>query len=246
LFKPNSHALSCFTADYKKWDGGRPSAYGQQAQWAPPTQRFEGQTTFQTDYKSKEIAPRHSFKPNDAAKMSDTPFEDRTSHRDSYIQHQIPQRFQREREQYKASGVPFDGLSTQKRDYKGALGYPTHSFKPEGRAFQSDAPFEDGTTNRNDFKRWPMERPFVHAHEPYQKPAGDMDMNTTHQQTYREMPIQRVVAHRPASTKQSSAPFDGTTNYNSDFRKWNGERAQAPRQPDYVPNNQPFEGMIFV
>ncbi|WAR00691.1 SAXO1-like protein [Mya arenaria] len=225
-----------------KWDGTRVQAYGQQAAWEPPKSKFEGQTTFQTDYRSKEIGPRHSFKPNEGAKMSDTPFEDRTSHRDAYIQHAMPARFQREREHYKPPQVGFEGLSTQKRDYKGAVGQPTHSFKPEGRAFQSEAPFDDDTTNRVDYKRWPMERPFVHAHDQYQKPAGEMDMNTTHNQTYREMPIERVVAMRPNSMKQASAPFDGTTNYNSDFRKWNGERAQMTKQPAYMPNNAPFEG----
>lgn len=217
-----------------------------QAAWEPPKSKFEGQTTFQHDYRRNEIQPRHSFKPNEGAKMSDTPFEDRTSHRDAYIQHAMPARFQREREQYKPTSAQFDGLSTFKRDYKGALGEPTHSFKPEGRAFQSEAPFEDGTTNRHDFKRWPMERPYVHAHEPYQKPAGEMEMNTTHKATYREMPIDRVLARRPPSVRKSDAPFDGTTNYSQDFRKWNGERAQAPKQPDYIPNNAPFEGNFKV
>ncbi|XP_052280897.1 stabilizer of axonemal microtubules 2-like [Dreissena polymorpha] len=231
-----------YRSDYKKWDGSRPQPYGMQTAWEPPKSKFEGQTTFQTDYRSKELAPRQSFKPTDAAKMSDTPFEDRTSHRDAYIQHAMPARYQREREQYRPTEAQFNGLSTFRRDYKGALGEPTASFKPAGQAFQSEALFEDSTTNRHDFKKWPMERPFVHTHEPYKKPAGEMEMSTTHKSTYKAMPIDRVVARRPVSAPQSSAPLDGTTNYNSDYKKWNGERAQMPRQPDYVPNNAPFEG----
>lgn len=232
-----------YRTDYRKWDGaGRQQPYGMQAAWEPPKSKFEGQTTFQNDYRRNEIPVRQSFKPVEGAKVSDTPFEDRTSHRDAYIQHAMPPKYVREREQYRPSGAQFDGLSTFKRDYKGAPGEATHSFKPEGRAFQSEAPFEDGTTNRHDFKRWPMERPYVHAQDAYVKPQGEMEKTTTHQATYREMPIDRVVAHRPHSAKKTSAPFDGTTNYNSDYRKWNGERAQAPRQPDYVPNNAPFEG----
>ncbi|KAL4227667.1 hypothetical protein ACF0H5_013103 [Mactra antiquata] len=232
-----------YKSDYRKWDGtGRQQPYGMQAAWEPPKSKFEGQTTFQHDYRNKEIPMRQSFKPNDGPRMSDAPFEDKTTQRDAYITHAMPPKFQRQREEYRPSGAQFDGMSTFKRDYKGALGEPTVSFKPEGRAFQSDQPFDSDTTNRNDFKKWPMERPFVHAHEPYQKPAGDMDMNTTHKQTYREMPIERVVAMKPNSAKQASAPFDGRTNYNTDFIQKNGQRAQPAKQPDYIPNNAPFEG----
>lgn len=213
-----------------------------QAAWEPPKARFEGETTFQKDYRRNEIQPRHSFKPVEGARTSDAPFQDATTNRDSYIQHAIPPKFMREREQYRPPNASFDGLSTFRRDYKGAPGEPTHSFKPEGRAFQSDVPLDSNTTNRNDFKKWPMEKPYVHMQDAYVRPDGVMETSTTHNTTYRPMPLQRVAAMRPVSAKKSSAPFDGQTNYNADYRKWNGERAQMPRQPDYVPNNAPFEG----
>lgn len=232
-----------YRADYRKWEaGGRQQPYGMQAAWQPPQSKFEGQTTFQSDYKRNEIHPRQSFRPDQGPNLSDAPFEDRTVHRDAYIQHNIPPRFQREREHYKPPSAQFDGTTTFKRDYKGQVGGPSQSFKPDGRAYQSEAPFEDDTTNRHDYKRWPMERPYVHAHEPYRKPDGEMEMNTTHNATYREMPLERAKAFRPNSARKSAAPFDGTTNYNSDFKKWENERVKAMRQPDYVPNNAPFEG----
>ena len=213
-----------------------------QAAWQPPQSRFEGQTTFQHDFRRNEIQPRQSYKPLEGAKISDTPFEDRTSHRDAYVPHAMPARYVHPKEEYKPSGAQFDGMSTFKRDYKGQPGQPMQSFKPEGRAFMSEAPFEDGTTNRHDYKNWPIERPYVHAHEQYRRPEGEMEMNTTHNATYKEMPIERQVARRPASVRKTNAPFDGITNYSQDYRKWEGERAQMPRQPDYVPNTAPFEG----
>lgn len=215
-----------------------------QAAWEPPKNRFEGQTTFQSDYQKNPIPMRHSFKPDDRPRMSDAPFEDSTNHRSDYIKHPMPQKFQRPREEYKPSGAQFEGLTTFKRDYKGAHGEPTHSFKPEGRPFQSDARFDDDTTNRSDFKKWQMERPYVHAHEPYQKPAGEMHMDTTHNSTYKQLPIDRVVAMKPTSAKQASAPFEGRTMYNSEFIKKNAERAQPNRQPDYVPNQAAFQGKL--
>ncbi|XP_045216001.1 stabilizer of axonemal microtubules 2-like [Mercenaria mercenaria] len=232
-----------YKTDYRKWDAaGRQQPYGMQAAWEPPHTKFEGQTTFQNDYRRNEIPPRHNYKPNEGARLSDAPFEGRTIHQDAYIQHAIPPRYMKEKEQYRPSGVQFDGTTTFKRDYKGAQGEPTHSFKPEGKAFQSDARFEDGTTQKDDYKKWPMERPYIHPHEQYVKPAGEMEKNTTHNATYRPMPLQRVAAMRPVSAKKASAPFDGTTMYNSDYIKKYGERAQMPRQADYVPNNAPFEG----
>ena len=231
-------------ADYRKWEAaGRQPGYAAQVQWQPPSDRFEGQTTFQHDFKKYENQPRQSFKPLEGAKISDTPFEDRTSHRDAYQQHPIPPKFVRERETYKPSGAPMDGLSTFKRDFKGAPGSRMQSFKPDNQAFSSEAPFEDRTTNRNDFKQWPMQRPYVHMHEQYQKPEGEMEMNTTHNSTYREMPLVRVQAQRPVSANRvRDVPFDGTTNYSQHYQKWQGERIKVPKQADYVPNQAPFEG----
>lgn len=229
--------------DYKKWEGTRQPGYAMQAQWEPPKDRFEDSTTFKQDYKRYENQPRQSFKPMEAAKTSDMPFEDRTSHRDAYIQHPLQPKYIHEKETYKPTGAPLDGLTTFRRDYKGVPGSRMQSFKPDNQAFQSEAPFEDGTTNRHDYKKWPAQRPYVHLAEQYKKPEGEMEMNTTHKSTYREMPLVKVQAQRPVSAnRMRDAPFDGTTNYSQDYRKWQAERALVPKQPDYVPNQAPFEG----
>ena len=231
-------------ADYRRWEAaGRPQGYAAQNQWHPPTDRFQGQTTFQHDFPRYQNQPRQSFKPNEGAKFSDQPFDSNTSHRNDYVQHQIPPKFMRERETYKPTGAPLDALSTFKRDYKGTQGNRMQSFKPDNQAFSSEAPFEDGTTQRSDFRKWAMERPYVHVQEQYHKPEGEMEMNTSYKSNFTEMPLVRVQAQRPVSANRSgNVPFDGTTNYSQDFKKWQGERIFVPKQNDYVPNSAPFEG----
>lgn len=233
-------------ADYRKWDmGGRQGPYGAQAVWNPPTQRFEGRSTMQQDFRKYDAVPRVSFKPNEAAKVSDTPFEDRTGYRESYKQHTLGPKYVHEKDLYKAPTAAFDGLSTFKRDYRGMPGGKMDSCKPNAQAFQSDAPLEDSTTNRLDYRKWPMERPFVHNPEQYVRPEGHMDMNTTHKVNFKEFPIERPLMVRPHSAaKLKDAPFHGVTNYSQDYKKWGMDGRVRPQQKaDYMPNQARFEGI---
>ena len=108
----------------------------------------------------------------------------------------------------------------------------------------SDAPFEDSTTFKDDYRRWATERPYQHMPDEYKKPEGDMDMNTTHNITYKQHPMQRHAAVKPAQGRVMDAGrFEGTTNYNSDFKPWEINRVQPVMKPDYHPNDAPFQGI---
>lgn len=216
------------------------------AAWEPPKDRFQGSTTFQDDFRRKEIGPRVSFKPENGPHMSDAPFDDNTIHRANYKEHAIPPRYVKEKEQYRPPGVQFDGSTTFKRDYRGQPGEPTHSFKPAGQAFQSNVPLDDNTTFRDSYKVWPTEKPYVHAQEQYRKPEGEFQGSTTHNSTYVPQPFQRVPTLKPAEVPKASAPFDGSTMYKTDYSKKIGERAQPLKQAEYIPNNAKFEGRVFI
>ena len=238
--------FSNFSADYKKWDmSGRMGPYVAQDAWQPPNQPFEGQSTMHHDFRKYDAKRRGLIRPNQAAQMSDSPFNDRTDYRDSYIKHPLEAKYVHPKEQYKGPQAPFDDVTTFKRDYRGQPGEITHSFKPDNMAFSSGKPLEDTTTNRNDFRKWPLERPYVHAHEQYKRPEGEMETATTHNTTYREMPLQRVLAKRPDSAnKARNAPFDGNTSYSQDYRKWEmSGRGKPMTRDEYYPNQAPFEGM---
>ncbi|XP_064608534.1 stabilizer of axonemal microtubules 2-like isoform X2 [Liolophura sinensis] len=234
-----------YRIDYRKWPmTGRPDKFGQEPDWQPPTQRFEGVSTFTDDYRRYNEKPRQSMRPTEAAKMSDAPIDDHTSYRESYIRHPLQPKWAKEKEHYKPTGVPFDGLSTFRRDYRGQVAPRMESCKPDAQAFQSDKPLDSMTTFRNDYRKWPTERPHQHQPDQYVKPDGDFDMNTTHKMQFRQFPIQRSLAKKPDDAKVRGGPFDGTTNYRQDYKKWEMGKINRPgAKNDYVASGAPFEGM---
>ncbi|KAK6188981.1 hypothetical protein SNE40_005044 [Patella caerulea] len=234
-----------YQSDFRKWPIIRQAAYGNQACWQPPTQQFDGETTFARDYQKYNQPPRQSMKPQEAVKASDIPFDGKTGYRDYYVKHPLEARKAKEQAKYKPSGIPFDGLSTFRRDYTGPPGEKTQSCKPANLAFQSDAPLEDMTTFKNDYRRWATERPHFHDPDTYKRPEGDMDMNTTHLLAYKAHPLQKHMTKRPCSaTGLRPGTFDGTTNYSMDFKQWDmGQRSRPTMKPDYNPNTAPFEGL---
>lgn len=219
--------------------------FGPDNMWQPPVDKFGNDSTFTHDYPRYQQAPRQSMKPREASKKSDTPFDGQTDYRDAYVKHPLEQREQKKNQEYRPNAIPFDGLSTQKRDYQGHFGQKTNSFKPDPRAFQSQEPFEDRTTFKTDYQPWKGERPHIHEQGVYSKPEGNMDLDTTHKLTFREFPLQRNMTKRPESANRlKAAPFDGTTNYNEDYHRWTpGERVKPTMKPNYVPPNAPFEGI---
>ena len=222
---------------------GRQGPYVSKDAWVQPTARFEGESTMNHDYRKYSQAPRQSMKPMEASKLSDAPFADDTDYRNSYKAHVLQPKFVREREQYKAPGVAFDGTTTFKRDYRGPIGEKTRSFKPDNAAYSSGQPLEDVTTNRKDYVKWPATKPYVHVQEGYKKPEGDMFMQTTHNAVYRELPLSKIQPVRPADAGKASGPFDGTTNYSQNYKQWQVPRVEPHIRESYQPNNAPFEGM---
>jgi hypothetical protein len=90
---------------------GRQGPYVSKDAWQQPTARFEGETTMHHDYRKYAQPPRQSLKPQEASKLSDAPFDDNTDYRQSYKPHTLQPKFVREREMYKAPGVPFDDVT---------------------------------------------------------------------------------------------------------------------------------------
>lgn len=130
------------------------------------------------------------------------------------------------------------------RDYRGQPGEKTNSCKPEGQAVASDAPFEDGTTFKTDYRKWPTERPYQHMPDQYRKPDGDMDMNTTNRITYKQHPLLRHAAIKPAHGRvMDPGQFEGITNYTTDYKPWEINRVHPMMKPEYQPNDAPFQGI---
>lgn len=231
-----------YLVDYRKWPIERHLVKAGD-QWVPPSQPFEGQSTFTRDYRKYNEPPRKSMKPAEAAQLSGAPFDGTTGYRDDYVRHPFQAREQKEKELYKVPNVPFDGLTTFNRDYTKKDAPKTESCKPISEAFQSDAPLDDLTTFKNDYRKWNGERPYVHHHDPYMKPEGEMDHNTTHRLQYKPHPIQKVALMKPGEGRvMIPGEFEGLTNYKCDYKPWGIQREMPKLKDGWVPNNIPFEG----
>lgn len=232
-----------YNHDFRKWPLGERPVQTMKSGYNPPDMPFEGNSNYQTDYIPKSQAPRRSMKPVETARQTGDPFPDKTGYRDYYIKHPMPQKHLREKQEYAPNKAPLDGLSNYMKDYIPKGMDKTKSCKPDNNAYQSGAPFDDDTTHRVDYKKWQADRPYVHEHDRYTRPEGDMDMHTTTHTDYTKKPIERSVAAKPASVKRMPGKFDGTTNYHEDFRQWPHEaRQQQTMKGGYSPPDAPFEG----
>jgi hypothetical protein len=116
--------------------------------------------------------------------------------------------------------------------------------KPNQQGYQSNARFEDSTTNKSDFKRWEVQPIQTHKPDEYRAKQGEMDLNTMYNSEFTPKPLAKVNAIKPVERRAVDAKFDASTTYGGDFRKWPGGRTQAIHpQGGYEPPNMPFEGM---
>ena len=56
----------------------------------------------------------------------------------------------------------------------------TQSCKPNVRPMVTDFPFENCTTQKVDYVRWPVAAPYKHAADPYLPPEGCMSGDTNY------------------------------------------------------------------
>ena len=148
-------------ADYRPWDLNRVNPIKHDAGYVASSDPFGGDSTYVNDFKKHAQAPRSAIKPDNSALQSNVPFDDRTSNREDYIRHQMPERYARPREEYAPNKIPIDSMTTNKRDYTAKDLEKARSFKPDGQGYRSDAPFDDDTTNKSDYKKWDVQP--VHA-----------------------------------------------------------------------------------
>ena len=82
------------------------------------------------------------------------------------------------------------------------------SFKPDGTGYRSDAPFDDETTNKMDYKKWQLQPQFAKKDNEWRPPLGEMDMSTNYSNEFTQKPTQRALPIRPADRKKIDAKFE--------------------------------------
>lgn len=120
---------------------------------------------------------------------------------------------------------------------------PRESCKPAARAVDSDAPIEDKTTNRVDYIKHPLERPYHRAPDAYKKPAGDHDMLSSYTKDYPEKRVDPAKAIKHDAGRQVQSKFEGEPTYTADYRKWDMDKPKKyGPEAGWQPPKDPFEG----
>ena len=104
-------------ADYREWEVQRREKVTADNTYRPSSAQFEGISHYQTDYIPHPGAPRHSMKPQEAAKVSEQPFEDATDYKQSYVKYALPPREVREKTVWQPNTAKLDDMSIHRRDY---------------------------------------------------------------------------------------------------------------------------------
>ena len=120
----------------------------------------------------------------------------------------------------------------------------TLSMRPDQQGYRSNAPFDDSTTNKTDYKRWEVQPLQTHRPDEYRANTGEMDLNTIYNSEFTPKPMTKAQPIKPIERRGAGAKFDDSTTYNGDYRQWPGGRPPTMRaQAGYQPPSMPFEGM---
>ncbi len=235
--------IPTYKVDYRKWDVEGPLRVKKESQYMPPEAPFEGQSTQKRDFIGYREPPRKSMKPIEK-QVNSGAFDDTTGYRVEYVKHPLAARPAKEVKQWNPNPAALDGLTNYLKDYTPKQAEKTQSCRPEAGAYNSNAPFDDDTTHKVDYKKWPTERPFQHQPDTYTKPEGDFDFRTTHTHDYTQKPLSLVTLKRPADRKMAPGQFYDATTHKDDFRKWIPvENVRVKRAAEYVPPEAAFEGL---
>ncbi|XP_055879026.1 uncharacterized protein LOC106051746 [Biomphalaria glabrata] len=252
-YKPEAQreALATFDAqpsyrdDYREWDLPKKHQIEKES-WRPPQQPFEGQTTIMTDYVEHQVSPRVDHKPNLRTVQSNVPFSDSTDYKDTYREHPLPAKTQREREKWVKPSVPLDSTTVHQRDYIGAYAPKQKSLRPDNGPQRSDIPLEGDTTHSLAYKPHEIPKRYKHEPEKYTRPDGFMDLNTTNSTQFKEHPLQRQSQVKPESSHllRGSGEMTKETNYGKDFQEHPINRTE-PIKPknDYQAPTVPMESL---
>lgn len=126
-----------------------------------------------------------------------------------------------------ARGDPSSKSTEYNQTYKQHALYPRESFKPNAEAMQSGN-FEDRTTNRQDYIKHPLEKPFVRVPDQYHRPDGAMEGMTSYNKEYTKKMAPPAAQIRHDGQKVQGGKFEGEPTYASDYKKWDMSGRQGP------------------
>lgn len=232
-----------YKSDYRQWELSKTQPIRHDGGYVSSADPFNGDTTYFKDFQRYNQAPVKPIKPDNGTLQSNDPFNDRTGYREDFVKHDLPAKYSRPKDDYQPNKIPLDSMTTMRRDFTAKDAEKARSCRPENGGYKSDAPFDDDTTHKNDFKRWEVKPNFAKKDNEWKPPLGEMDMSTNYNSEFTPKPAQKAMAIRPASRKKIDGKFEGDTTYGQDFRKWPGDRrTPLKNQNEYHVPNVPFDG----
>ncbi|NXY20045.1 SAXO2 protein, partial [Atrichornis clamosus] len=201
---------------YRLWKNQITESCKVERPYERPSEKFGNPSTFQDDFIPREPNPPQSCKPCDS-KLSEGPFDGNTSHRTTYVVHELEPKFVRPKEEYKPSDQPFENLTTHQTDFKGTPGQQPKSCKPEIKRVVCDAPFKGTSEFQDRYQPWLITAPDLYKPKPYVPPIEKMDLNSTNRLHYISHEISPVPPIRPAPRTKLTGPFQGNTTTKDDY-----------------------------
>nr|XP_033817358.1 stabilizer of axonemal microtubules 1 [Geotrypetes seraphini] len=233
--------LSTYRGDYKKWqEAKRESLKPRNVRESPGL--FDNTTTCHDDYQFRGIPVTKSFKPSNVARISTTPMEHESNYRKEYIPFRLERREVREKAQYKPSDIPFDTLTTHRKDFRGSQGEAAKLIRPCYFIPKRDVPFSDSTEFQDQYKAWPNLPAQPRKMAAYIPPEEKMDCLSTHARDFKEFKVKPRSPFIPLVSIKKSAPFDNNSTMKEDYRFWQYNKPEMikPKQQWLVPKD-PFD-----
>ncbi|BHF63024.1 hypothetical protein SprV_0200601300 [Sparganum proliferum] len=242
-----------YKTDYRVWQLSQNKPCGPQRRYVPPTVAFEGEATYTSDYKDYgPMKPAGAFRPAISRSVGHGAVDEgsyMTDYRDSYLP--PPEGFLVQHAKtphaVRVDLGPFDGATTSKLDYGPKQAERRKDFRPKQTPVTSNTPFSKDTTNRVDYKEWPLPEHHYHTAAKYHPPEGEFTNSTTYNVTYVPMDAStRVKPIRPKEARPNeNREFYSTTDYGDSYRQWplTSRAQQHKKGPGYVPPEVPFQGL---
>lgn len=197
---------------------------------------FQGLTTFQKDYTGKRTSVPASFRPDQAPMLSDQPFIDETTSRRDYQRWSCQPPQPRAQQAWVQPQGNMDLATTARLAFPAHRVQPTKPSGPVRRVKSAEAPFDDRTNYKQDFRQWdsrperrgdPTQKLYERSNIPFE---GNTDYRTQYVPKHAQVPQSFAPDNSP---NLSSDPFDDRTMYKLDYIP-----KEAPQCPAIsLPNN---------
>ncbi|KAK3697018.1 hypothetical protein QZH41_002917 [Actinostola sp. cb2023] len=137
---------------YRKWDIPKRQPK-EKEMYRPPSGKFKDDTTFKHDYPQWNVGPAVSAKPPLQSFACNQPFQDRTTHGDTYRAWDFqPVPKSTKTDGYRPPSGRFEGESTMQSHYRGQLGVPAKPIRHETNRPLSASPMDLNTTYGDTFR----------------------------------------------------------------------------------------------